>query len=79
MKIIDRGLVGKQVLCPRCQCVSELETADTWQQRASHRPSGTHFYVNCPQCSCEIVIVKEIVVPLYPSGAEIRTETMNFV
>lgn len=79
MKIIDRGLVGKQVSCPRCQCISELEAEDTWQQRRSHMPPEMHFYVSCPQCSCEIVIVKEIWIPLCPNGSKIDVEVLNFV
>lgn len=79
MKIIDRGLVGKQISCPRCQCVSELETTDTWQKRHSRRPPEMQFYVNCPQCSCEIIIVKEMRVPVWPRSAKTVTEAFNFV
>ena len=79
MKIIDSGLVGKQILCPRCKCISELEAADTRQSNKSYMPPGTHFYVNCPQCNHDILIVTEKWIPMYPAGSKTVTEFSNFV
>lgn len=62
MKLIDTGLVGKQIKCPKCQCIAELEATDTWKETESDRPPAIIFSVECIQCNNNIPIVFDVYV-----------------
>ena len=82
MKIIDRGLVGKHVRCPVCQCVFLLENTDEWEENDNRDflfdPART-LSVRCPQCACAVVIIEEVTVPKYPVGSSTTFRYVNFV
>ena len=73
MKIIDKGLVGKRLKCPLCQCVFELESADTWTEGEGHStalspPCDQIFSVPCPQCTHDVLVAERRWVPPPPHG-----------
>jgi len=71
MKVIKHGLVDKKIQCPLCKCIFQLKKEDALQQGEVpvYCLGDKDFFVKCPECDNDVVVVEQRFVPVWPRGS----------